>query len=591
MTKSGDITTRHGIEQIRKRLRAEAESISSGRNYRPSLDRRTFLLGSLATGLGWTRMSSAQGTAAPGASPMATPVANVALAENPFTLGIASGEPVPDGMVLWTRLAPQPFEPNGGMPGASVELAYEIANDERFTDIVQQGPVIADAAWAHSVHLEVSGLQPDRWYWYRFRIGEFDSPAGRTRTAPAPGAPFEEFRFAFASCQRWEDGLFTAFRDMAQQDVDLVIHLGDYIYEYLVRSNAQLRDIEVPTTALSEIRTLDDYRMRYALYKLDPHLQEAHRVAPWLVTWDDHEVSNNYIVPIIADDPFAKPLIERREAAYRAYYEHQPLRASARPKGPNLKLYRAAEFGDLVRFNVLDERQYRTPGTGVCGAGEREEFEGFCASAVDPDQTMLGEQQKQWLLDGFTQTTTRWSVLAQQVPMARIDYDPSATGKSFGGEDLDKWDGYAYERDQVLAAMADAAKAQSFSPVVVTGDVHANFVWNLKRDWDAPEGESIIGTEFVGTSIASNGDDPLKDDGEFSTRCGNLRGNSHNLLFDNHRGYVLCELTPDQWHTTYRVMPTVEDPDATASTLTSFVVEHDQPGAQMDGTCHAGGPA
>lgn len=588
--RSGDITRRQGVEQIRKRLREDAESISSGRDYRPSLDRRTFLLGSVATGVSWTRIASGQGMATPDASPRATAVTDIALTENPFTLGIASGEPAPDGMVLWTRLAPRPFDSGGGMPAASVSVAFEIANDERFTDIVQQGTAVAEADWAHSVHLEVSGLEADRWYWYRFRVGAFDSPTGRTRTAPAAGAPFDGFRFAFASCQRWEDGLFTAFRDMAQQDVDLVVHLGDYIYEYLVRANARVRDIDVPGNALGEIRTLDDYRMRYALYKLDPHLQEAHRVAPWLVTWDDHEVSNNYIVPMVADDPFAKPLVERREAAYRAYYEHQPLRAPARPKGAKLTLYRTAEFGDLVRFNVLDGRQYRTPGTGVCGTGEREELDGFCASAIDPERTMLGQQQKQWLLDGFTQTTTRWNVLAQQVPMARIDYDPSAAGKSFGGEDLDKWDGYAYERDQVLAAMADAAKAQSFSPIVITGDVHANFVWNLKRDWDAPEGESIIGTEFVGTSIASNGDDPLKEDGEFSTRCGNLRGNTHNLLYDNHRGYVLCNLTPDQWHTTYRVMPTVEDPHAVASTLTSFVVEHDRPGAQTDQSCNPGGP-
>lgn len=587
MARSGDIETRHRIAQLRARLEGEAEALSSGRDTRVSLDRRTFLLGSLATGVSWTRISSAQGTATPGASPGATPVAGGAIREHPFTLGIASGEPVADGMVLWTRLAPRPFEPDGGMPAASIEVAYEIANDEQFTDIVQQGTAIAEADWAHTVHLEVSGLQADRWYWYRFRLGEFDSPVGRTRTAPAPGSPLGSLRFAFASCQRWDQGLFTAYRDMARQDVDLVVHLGDYIYEYLIRTGSTFRD-SASVPAKGETRTLDDYRMRHALYKMDPHLQEAHRVAPWLVTWDDHEVSNNYVAPVVADDPFAKPLIERREAAYRAYYEHQPLRATARPRGPEMTLYRAAGFGDLVRFNMLDERQFRTPSVGVCGAGEKEENDGFCASALDPDRTMLGKEQKRWLLDGFSRTSTRWNVLAQQVPMARIDYEPGP-GKSFGGEELDKWDAYARERDEVLAAMADAARAQDFSPIVITGDVHANFVWDLKRDWDAPEGESIIGTEFVGTSIASNGDKPLKEDGGFTTRCGNLRGNTHNHLSDNHRGYVLCEVTPDQWHSTYRVMPTVEDPEATASTLTSFVVEHGRPGAQMDETCKVSG--
>jgi alkaline phosphatase D len=430
----------------------------------------------------------------------------------------------------------------------------------------------------------VTGLESARWYWYRFRVGEYDSPAGRTRTAPAAGASFDSLRFAFASCQRFEHGLFTSYRDLAQQDVDLVVHLGDYIYEYTMQVDRMPRELDVPFPGLSEARTLHDYRMRYALYKQDPHLREAHRVAPWLVTWDDHEVANNYVVPVVADTLFGDPLLERREAAYRAYYEHQPLRASARPQVVDLRLYRTADFGNLVRFNMLDTRQYRTPAAGNCGSGERENNDGYCDASLNPKRTMLGADQKQWLYDRFGETSARWNVLAQQVPFARIDFE-SGPGKSFGGEDMDKWDGYAQERDEVLTMMADSAKVQGFSPVVITGDVHANFVWDLKRDWDAPEGESLVGTEFVGTSIASNGDQPLEEDGGFTTRCGNLRGNTHNHLSDNHRGYVLCELTPDQWHATYRVMPTVEDPDAVASTLASFVVEHGKPGAQPDQTC------
>jgi alkaline phosphatase D len=578
---SDEIRQRHALEEMRTRLEHEAESLVSGRDFRPSLNRRTFLLGSLATGVSWTRIVSAQdGTATPGA----TPAGNPGLTENPFTMGIASGDPVADGMVIWTRLATLPFENGGGMPLESVDVTYEIANDEQFADLVQQGTTVADAEWAHSVHLEVTGLEPDRWYWYRFRIDEYDSPAGRTRTAPAAGTPVDSFRFAFASCQRFEHGLFTAYRDLAQQDVDLVVHLGDYIYEYTMQVDKMPRELDVPFPGLSEARTLHDYRMRYALYKQDPHLQEAHRVAPWLVTWDDHEVANNYVVPVVADTLFGDPLLERREAAYRAYYEHQPLRASAKPQGVDLRLYRASDFGDLVRFNTLDTRQYRTPAAGSCGDGEREANDGYCDAALNPERTMLGADQKQWLYDSFGATSSRWNVLAQQVPFARIDH-ASGPDKSFGGEDMDKWDGYALERDEILTMMADSAKVQGYSPVVITGDVHANYVWDLKRDWDAPEGESLIGTEFVGTSIASNGDQPLQEDGGFTTRCGDLRGNTHNHLYDNHRGYVLCKLTPDQWHATYRVMPTVEDPHATASTLASFVVEHGRPGAQLDQTC------
>lgn len=566
-------------ERTRRRLEAEAERISRGQDRGRPLSRRTFVLGSLAGGAMWTTAIAAEGT--PIAAPAATPIADLTLADDPFTLGVASGDPAPDGVVLWTRLAPRPFEPGGGLPPAPIEVAYEIATDEGMTAIVQQGTALAEAAYAHSVHLEVAGLEPARWYWYRFRIGGYDSPIGRTKTAPAAGQPVDGLRFAFASCQRWEHGLFTAFRDLAAQDVDLVVHLGDYIYEYSLPSALRFRDVGgVPNK--TETRDLDDYRMRYALYKLDPHLREAHRLAPWLVTWDDHEVSNNYTTALIEDSPFSRPLVERREAAYQAAYEHQPLRATARPRGRHLRLYRDVTFGDLVRFNVLDTRQYRSPNAGNCGDAEREANGGFCDAALDPARTMLGDAQKRWLLDGFGTTDARWSVLANQVPFARIDFDPSPQGKSFGGETMDKWDGYAAERDEVLAAMADAAEARGFAPVVITGDVHANFVWDLKRDWDAPGAASVVGTEFVGTSIASNGDAPLREDGVFTTFCGNLRGQEHNRLYDNHRGYVLCELTADQWRAAYRVLPTVEDPDAEASTQASFVVEHERPGAQTE---------
>lgn len=588
MTRIKDIHERELHRRMNASVREKAEALLPRFGHTRSLNRRTFLLGSTAAGLGWTRISSAQGTATPFTTPDAPPVANISFSKNPFQLGIASGEPLPDGVVLWTRLVPEPFEPDGGMPAASVEVRWEVASDERMTDIVQQGTTLADFGWAHSVHLEVSGLEPGRWYWYRFIAGGMESPVGRTRTAPAVGSSPESFTFAFASCQRWEDGLFTAYRDLAQQDVDLVVHLGDYIYEYLVHQNESVRDFDVPFTALNELRDLDDYRMRYALYKLDPDLQEAHRVAPWIVTWDDHEVNNNYFGKVVRDSPFAEPLLKRREVAYKAFYEHQPLRKEQRPEGPDLQLYRAVEFGNLVRFNVLDTRQYRSVQVRDCSMLEREELDGFCEAALDPTRTMLGDHQKQWLLDGFGQTVARWNVLAQQVPMARIDYDASSRVQSFGGEEMDKWDGYVAEREEVLDAMADAAAARSFNPIVITGDVHVNQVWDLKRDWDAEDSETVFGTEFVGTSISSGGDVPLKEDGGFTTECGNWLGNPHNHLFDNHRGYVLCAITADQMLTTYRVMSSVEDPKAPASTLTSFVVEHGRPGAQADQMCVPG---
>ncbi|HLU35128.1 MAG TPA: alkaline phosphatase D family protein [Thermomicrobiales bacterium] len=576
---------------IRERFDQKAERLLSERPMKTaSVNRRTFVLGAAASGTMFTRALSAQ-EASPMASPVATPDGEPGFSSDPFTLGIASGEPEPDGVVLWTRVAPEPFASDGGVPAASVEVVWEIANDEAMTDIVQQGTYATDAAWAHSVHVEVTGLEPAREYWYRFRLGDYETPVGRTKTAPAPGEMPESFRFAFASCQRWDQGLYTAFRDMAAQAPDLIVHLGDYIYEYGISLRGGLRDnpqrsIEgIPISSLMEILNLDDYRQRHALYKRDPDLQEAHRVAPWIVTWDDHEVNNNFFGQIVRDSPFSKPLLERREAAYRAYWEHMPLRESARPNGPDMLLYRASTFGDLIRFNVLDTRQYRTAQGGTCIDSERLDYDGYCAAALDPDRTLLGADQKQWLFDGFGETQARWNVLAQQVPFSRIDMNRDPEIAVYGDREMDKWDAYAAERNEVLAAMADASRQQGFQPVVITGDVHSNYVWDIKEDWDAPGSETAIGTEFVGTSIASNGDTPLKENGGFTTVCGEHNGNPHNHLYDNHRGYVLMDVTPDGLHSTYRVVSTVEQPDGEISTLASFMVEHGAPGAQADETC------
>lgn len=577
------MTEREFVERLRRSVRERAERLPARPTVPRSLNRRTFILGTTASGLAFTRTVSGR-QATPGASPVSDPE----LAGQLFSLGIASGDPLPDSVVLWTRLAPQPFEPDGGMGSAPVEVQWELASDESMSTIVQRGVATAEADWAHSVHVEVNGLQPATWYWYRFRVGDVESPVGRTRTAPAAGSTVDQFRFAFASCQRWDVGLYTAYRDMAQQDVDLVVHLGDYIYESGHSGTNLLRDGDFPVSAMLEVRRLEEYRARYALYKLDPHLQEAHRVAPWIVTWDDHEVNNNVFGILNRDEPAAQSLLERRAAAYQAYYEHQPLRSSSRPTGPDLQLYRRLSFGDLVEFSVLDTRQYRFPQGLACDDETRLAHDGYCPDSLDPERSMLGPEQKQWLLDGVEQASTRWHVLAQQVPFARVDNDPLPDVASYGGKEMDKWDGYAAERDEVAAVLAAASAERGFNPIVITGDVHANYVWDLKTDWDDLSDASTFGAEFVGTSISSNGDEPLEEDGGFTTRCGNHNGNPHNHLYDNHRGYVLCTLTPDTWQADYRVMPTVTDASATASLLASFVVEDGRPGVQQATGCEPG---
>ncbi|MBL9200998.1 MAG: alkaline phosphatase D family protein, partial [Opitutaceae bacterium] len=248
------------------------------------MTRRSFMIGSAsfaaAALLSTTRLRGAAAEAAP------------KLPSYPFALGVASGDPGPSSVIIWTRLAPRPLEPGGGMPAAPVVVWWEVAEDESFRTIARSGTTFATPNWAHAVHVEVEGLRPDRWYWYRFRAAGETSRVGRTRTLPPAGASPERLRFAFASCQHYETGLFTAYEHMAREDLDLVVHLGDYIYEGAAR-DGHIRRHNSP-----EIKTLEAYRARYALYKLDPALQAAHAMAPWIVTWDDHEVANNYAADI-----------------------------------------------------------------------------------------------------------------------------------------------------------------------------------------------------------------------------------------------------------------------------------------------------
>lgn len=227
--------------------------------------RRAFLGGSLSFAAA-ALLSTAR---LPGAR-----VARPAFSSFPFSLGVASGDPAPDGFVLWTRLAPRPLEPGGGMPPESVEVSWEVAEDEAFGRVVASGAAMANAEWGHSVHVEVTGLRPDRWYWYRFRAGGAESPKGRTRTLPAADGMPGRLRFAFASCQNFESGHYTAYEHMAREDLDLVVHLGDYIYEGAAHAGRPRLHNG------GELFTLDDYRLRYALYKSDPALQAAHASAP-----------------------------------------------------------------------------------------------------------------------------------------------------------------------------------------------------------------------------------------------------------------------------------------------------------------------
>lgn len=488
---------------------------------------------------------------------------------NPFTLGVASGDPRHDGIVLWTRLAPEPFLPDGsgGMSARAVTVSYAVATDERFQHVVRRGHAIATATLGHSVHPEITGLEPDRIYWYRFRVGRHLSPVGRTRTAPQPGSSPRKLVFAFASCQSWSDGYYTAYDHLADEDLDLVVHLGDYIYEYGLKDNQ--RGVQLPAAFDSEAFDLARYRLQYALYKSEGPLQAAHANFPWIHTVDDHEVENNYAGDISEADQESdqdpEVFLRRRAAAFQAMYENLPMRHRQLPRGPAARLHRRIRYGRLADFTMLDTRQYRSD--QPCGDGKS----ATCDARFDPDQTLLGGKQKRWLVNGFSRSPARWQVLGNQAPMGQTDLSASPDRTLVY---LDPWDGYVAERNEVLA---QAAERGVRNLVVITGDRHENYAQNLKRDYASPS-SPIVGTEFVGTSITSGGD------GADLTHRGIrlLRANPEMRFFNDQRGYVRVTVTPKRWQTDFRVVSHVTTPGAKIHTRASFVVEDGQPDVQED---------
>jgi alkaline phosphatase D len=484
--------------------------------------------------------------------------AKPAFAADPFTLGVASGAPLPDGVVLWTRLAPDPLN-GGGLPPAAIEMRWEVARDEGFRDIVRTGKARAESQQAHSVHVEVDGLEPARWYWYRFMAGDAVSASGRTRTAPAAGATVDRLRFAFASCQQYEQGFYAAHRHLAAEDLDLVVFLGDYIYESSW-GRRHVRKHEGP-----EPTTLEQYRNRYARYKSDADLQRSHAAFPWLVTWDDHEVDNDYANDRSEDlDP---DFLFRRAAAYQAYWEHMPLRHSAQPAGPHMQLYGRHDFGGLACFHVLDGRQYRDhqvcPRFGRGGSNVVDDPR--CPSRLEPQRTLLGSEQENWLHAELSASWARWNIVAQQLLMAQMDRKPGPERQFWS----DGWDGYPAARGRLLQAIAERKPA---NPLVIGGDVHFNCVADLKPDFDDPK-SAAVATEFCGTSITSQG--PLQ------SRLDALRTDNPHVRFANgeKRGYVVMDLSERRCQAQLRVIDSEKEAAAAVSTLATFVVESGRAGA------------
>ena len=486
-------------------------------------------------------------------------------ADNPFTLGVASGDPLPDGVVLWTRLAPSPLAPDGlgGMEGDDIAVAWEVATDDGFNTISRRGTALATRALGYSVHVEVDGLAPDRPYWYRFRAGAEESPVGRTRTAPLRSSRAGVLPFAFVSCQHYEQGLYTAYEHLANEPVELIAHLGDYIYEGRGIAGRVRQHVG------DEIRSVADYRRRYAQYKLDPALQRAHAMCPWLVTWDDHEVDNNYAAdqaerPDAPDHPTRDAFLARRAAAYQVWYETQPVRLTVPQRWRDLSIHRTVSWGSLARFWVLDTRQYRSD--QACGDGRK----ALCAEAGNADRTMLGSAQEQWLRDGLGASSADWQVIAQQVMVAPFVQQREESAVL----SMDQWGGYPAAQRRFIDTLHERAPGRA---VVLTGDIHSSWVNDLRPDFARPETPAVA-TEFVGTSIASGGNG---SEGFGGAAASELSATNPHIAWHNaRRGYVRCDVSADRWTTRYRTVPFVDKPGAPVATAAEFVVEAGRPGVQ-----------
>lgn len=488
---------------------------------------------------------------------------------DPFSLGVAAGEPVPDGFVLWTRLAPEPLAADpatpGGMSGGPVELSYEIATDPQLREVVRRGSATAEPEYAYSTHLEIAGLAPGRPYWYRFASGDATSRIGRAMTAPATGSRLDRLRFAFVSCSNYEYGYFSPYRHLADEQPDLVLFLGDYIYEFTSRRRPTVRQHSDGVTA----STLPTYRNRYAQYRTDPDLQRLHAEITALMTWDDHEVQNDYAGQWSEtfDDP--QKFLLRRAAAYQAFYEHMPVRPSrSRPNGPAMRLYDRFAFGDLAEISMIDGRQYRS--REACYAppngGGHIESAASCPELIDPTRSMIGLQQEAWLFDGLARSSARWNIIAQDVLMAQLlEFDK--TGRT--GVWTDNWNGYPASRTRLLQHIYDSNVA---NPVVLGGDIHSFWSNDLKLDFDDPR-SPIVATEFVGTSITSPGV-------PYDLFASFLPANPHVHFFESRkRGYAMVDLTRDTMTTKFQIVSDIADPKATLSTLRSFAIETGRAGA------------
>lgn len=533
------------------------------RDGEPPMDdqRRRFLVGAAATTAAITVGCSSDGDAG-GASTTTATTAGVPvtapepehvpeLAADPFTLGVASGDPTTTAVILWTRLAPDHTADDGagGMPAEDADVIWEVALDDDFADLVAAGVFTTTAAHAHSAHVDATDLAPGTEYRYRFRYADWTSPVGRTRTLP-DGSP-DRFGIGVVNCQMYEAGHYAAYRHLLDEEIDLVLHLGDYVYEYPFNILP-----DRPVLPDRYLETVEDFRLRYAVYKADADLQAAHQRFPFVVTWDDHEVANNYMGDLLPDDDptAAEPKgVARKAAAYQAWWEHLPTRTPA-PDSSELAIYQAVTAGDLFRLHVLDQRQYSDLPPCRDSSQAATDY-GDCDARTAEDRTRLGDEQEGWLERSLAEGGVTWNLLGNPVVLAGVD----------GGTDeaayyLDTWDGFPQARTRLIEQLAAVD-----NPVVLTGDYHAGMVLDV-RATPFDQDTDLVAPEFMAPPVSS----PLFS-ADVSARTPQLREQI------NAHGYLTVEVTPDALTATFRCLDDVAEADTSVETRATWTVDAGNP--------------
>jgi alkaline phosphatase D len=493
----------------------------------------------------------------------------VARGTGPFRHGVASGDPLPSGVLLWTRVTPVDAALPGSGAGPDVSVRWQVAADPGFRRVVRSGTAATGAWRDHTVKVDVRGLAPATTYWYRFVLGRTASAPGRTRTAPATDALVPRLKIGVVSCANWQAGYFSAYRHLAaHRDLDFVLHLGDYLYEY-APGGYGARGVTVrPHDPPREMTTLADYRRRHAQYKTDPDLQRLHAAAPFVVTWDDHETAND------AWSGGAENHTEgvegrwdtRRAAALRAYREWMPVRDGE-------TLYRRLSFGRLAELSMLDLRTYRSKQD---------------ANAVsDPARTITGTRQLEWLKDGLANSPAQWKLVGNPVMIAPVLFPPLPTTVTRRVTDVtgllpsdgaaynvDQWDGYTDDRRELLGHLADHGIRDT---VFLTGDIHSTWACDLPLDAGLYPASRSVATELVCTSVTSDNLDDLLGapprTASLSVEEGIKGVNRHvrHLEFDSH-GYSVLDVTPERTQMDWWYLSDRTDPRATVHCGASWAV-------------------